>query len=190
MMFFFSVPIIFLAPEILNLWLGNYPNQTIIFVRLTLVYGLITVLSKTLTTEILATGKIQANAFIIGGLRILILPFSYLVLWLGYDAYMVYYVMIVIDSISIFTRLYILKDVTGVKMMGYIKNVLFPVILVSILSCVICYLLWKLTHRTLLYNTLYVFASLIICILVIASIGISSKEKQMISAGINKIIRR
>lgn len=190
LMFFFSVPIIFLTPEILKLWLGNYPDHTIIFVRLTLIYGLVTVLSKTLTTEILATGIIRSNAFIIGGLRILILPFSYLVLWMGYDAYMVYYVMIVIDSISIFTRLYILKDVTGVKMIGYVKNVLIPVLLISILSCAVCYIIWKQIPSSLLYNTLFVITSLIVSITVIASIGITSNEKQMIISGFKKLIRR
>ena len=190
LMFVFSVPIIFLTPEILKLWLGHYPDHTIIFVRLTLIYGLITVLSKTLTTEILATGKIRANAFIIGGLRLLILPFCYLVLWMGYDAYMVYYVMIVIDGISIFTRLFILKDVTGVKMMGYVKNVLLPVLLVSTLSCAICYLIWKTIPNTMSYNTLYIFASLVICSTVIICIGISSNERQMIRLGISKIVNK
>ena len=190
LMFMFSVPIIFLTPEILKLWLGHYPDHTIIFVRLTLIYGLVTVLSRTLITEILATGKIRSNAFIIGGLRILILPFSYLVLWMGYDAYMVYYVMIVIDSISIFTRLFILKDITGVKIMGYVKNVLIPVTFVSILSCAICYIIWRHLPSTFLYNTLYVFTSLIVCLMIIAYIGISSNERQMIMSGINKIVNK
>lgn len=190
LMFTFSIPLIFLTPEILNLWLGHYPDHTITFVRLTLIYGLVTVLSKTLITEILATGKIQANAFIIGGLRILILPLSYLVLWLGYDAYMVYYVMIVIDSISIFTRLYILKNVTGVKMIGYIKNVLIPVMLASIISCAICYIIWRQLPSTLPYNMLYVVTCLAVCIIVIACIGISSNERQMIMFGINKVVSK
>ena len=187
LMFVLSVPIIFLTPEILNLWLGRFPDHTIIFVRLTLIYGLVTVLSKTLTTEILATGKIQSNAFIIGGLRILILPFSYLVLWMGYDAYMVYYVMIVIDSISIFTRLYILKDVTGVKMVGYVKNVLSPIILVTTLSFCVCYMIWKQIPNTLPFTIFYVLISLIVCITFIFYFGISSNEKQIIKYGVNKI---
>ena len=190
LMFVFSVPIIFLTPEILKLWLGHYPDHTIIFVRLTLIYGLITVLSKTLTTEILAAGKIRANAFIIGGLRLLILPFCYLVLWMGYDAYMVYYVMIVIDGISIFTRMYILKDVTGVKMMGYVKNVLFPVLFVSILSSTVCYMIWKIIPNTMAYNTFYVFASLMVSIMVITCIGITSNERKMIIIGINKVANK
>ena len=188
LMFIFSVPIIFLTPEILKLWLVHYPDHTVIFVRLTLIYGLVTVLSKTLTTEILATGKIQANAFIIGGLRILILPLSYLVLWLGYDAYMVYYVMIIIDGISIFTRLYILRNVTGVKIMGYINNVLIPVILTSIISCAICYMIWRQLPSTAPCNMLYVVTCLIICAIVIVCIGISSNERQMIMSGANKVV--
>lgn len=190
LMFVFSVPIIFLTPEILKLWLGRFPDYTIIFVRLTLIYGLVTVLSKTLTTEILATGKIRSNAFIIGGLRLLTLPFCYLVLWMGYDAYMVYYVMIVIDGISILTRLFILKDVTGIKIMGYVKIVLFPVLLVSILTCVLCYLIWKQIPCTLPYNILFFITSLIVCIIFITRIGITSFERHMIMSGIKKFIKR
>ena len=190
LMFVFSVPIIFLTPEILNIWLGHYPEHTIVFIRLTLVYGLITVLSKTLITEILATGQIRSNAFIIGGLRIFILPLSILVLWLGYAAYSVYYVMIMIDLISIFTRLFILKSITGVKIFGYVKNVLVYVSLVSISSCVLCYLMWMYIPHTLPYNILFTIASVIISIVTIYYIGISLKERQMIVAGINRIINK
>lgn len=190
LIFVLSVPIIFLTPEILNLWLEHYPDQTIIFVRLTLVYGMVTVLSKTLTTAILATGVMRANAFIIGGLRLLILPLSYLVLCMGYAPYMVYFVMIVIDGLSVFTRLFILKSITGVRIMGYVRNVLLPVMLVSIPSVVSCYVVWKLMPSTLLYDALFVFASLTVCTVLIATIGISLAERRMVMFGISKIARK
>lgn len=190
LMFTFSVPIIFLTPAILNLWLGHYPEHTIMFVRLTLLYGLIIVLSKTLTTEILATGKVRSNALIIGGLRIFILPLSALVLWLGYEAYSVYFIMIFIDFISIFTRLFIIKNITGVKIIGYVKNVLFCVSLVSILSCALCYMIWMYIPHTLFYNILFVIVSVFITLAAIYNIGLSLKEKQMIISGINKMIAK
>lgn len=190
LMFVFSVPIIFLTPEILKLWLGHYPEYTIIFIRLTLIYGLVTVLSKTLTTEILATGIMRTNAFIIGGLRLLILPLSYLVLWMGYSPYVVYFVMIVIDGLSVFTRMIILKSITGVKLKGYIKNVMAPILLVSVLACSVCYLIWSQMPSTLPYNTMYAFTSMILCVMVIACIGITSNERQMIMSGVNKVIRK
>ena len=188
LMFVFSVPIIFFTPEILKLWLGHYPEHTVVFVRLTLVYGLVTVLSKTLTTEILATGVLRANAFIIGGLRILILPLSYLVLWMGYEAYTVYYVLIVIDGISIFTRLYILRDITGVKIMGYVKHVLLPVLLVSVASLMPSYLVWK--QMPCAFHILTACIIVTVCVVLIAVIGISANERQMIMSAINKITRK
>ena len=190
LMFLFSVPIIFLTPNILKVWLGHYPDHTVIFVRLTLIYGLVTVLSKTLTTEILATGVIRSNALIIGGLRILILPFSYWVLWMGYEAYMVYYVLIVIDGISVFTRLFILKRITGVKMIEYVKSVLLPILPVSILSSAICYVIWKQIPDSSLYNILFVMLSLIICVLLIVGIGISSKERLLLLSASQKVIKK
>lgn len=190
LMFLFSVPIIFLTADILKLWLGHYPEQTITFVRLTLIYGLVTVLSKTLTTEILATGKIKSNAFIIGGLRLLILPFSYLSLWMGHDAYSVYYVMIVIDGISIFTRLFILKSITGVKMIGYLKNVLYPVVVVSTLTLTICYVTWKLIPSTLLYNTLFVLTFVMVYIMAVTCVGMTSNERKTIIYGVAKFTNK
>ena len=188
LMFVFSVPIIFFTPEILKLWLGHYPEHTVVFVRLTLVYGLVTVLSKTLTTEILATGVLRTNAFIIGGLRILILPLSYLVLWMGYEAYTVYYVPIAIDSISIFTRLYILRDITGVRIWEFVKHVLLPVSWVSVVSLVPCYIIQRLMPSA--YSILSVFIIVAVCVGVIAAIGISSNERKMIISAINKIMKK
>ena len=184
LMFVFSVPIIFFTPEIMDLWLEHYPEHTVIFVRLTLVYGMITVLSKTLTTEILATGILRASAFIIGGLRILILPLSYLVLWMGYDAYTVYYVLIAIDGISIFTRLYILKNITGIKIMEYVKHVLLPVSMVTGVSLAPCYVVWKQIPGA--YHILTAMIIVTVCILVIAAIGISANERQMMMSVIKK----
>ena len=188
LMFVFSVPILFFTPEILHLWLGQYPEHTLIFVRLTLVYGLVTVLSKTLTTEILATGILRTNVFIIGGLRLLILPLSYWVLWMGYEAYMVYYVLIAIDGISIFTRLYILKDITGVKIIGYLKHVLLPVSLVSVVSFVPCHIIQK--QMSSASHILTAFLIVTFCVVVIASIGLSANERQMIMSAVNKITRK
>lgn len=126
-----ATPIIFKAPYILELWLRNVPNYTVIFVRLTLIYSMVVVLSNTLISEILATGKIKANAFIIGGLRLMILPLCYLVLKMGNPIYSAYLVLIGIDLLSLFTRLYIVNDITGVPVMAYLRQVLFFVLLVT-----------------------------------------------------------
>lgn len=75
-------------------------------------------------------------------------------------------------------------------MVGYIKTVLIPVLLVSVLSSVICYVIWKLMPPTLLYNTLFMITSLVVCIMVTAYIGLTMSERQIIISGLRKIARK
>lgn len=185
-----SVPILFKTSEILTIWLKKYPDYSIIFVQLTLIYALITVLSTPLTTAILATGKIKGNALIIGGLRILILPLSYLVLKLGFEPYSVYIVMILIDTVSIFTRLFILKSITGVKINLFIKEVLLYTMAVSIIILFINYLLCLINTCSIIELLLYAMVSIIISFSVIVFIGLTKSERSSLYAFKNSIIHK
>jgi len=190
LMMIMAIPIIFKTPFILGMWLNKFPEYTIIFVRLTLMYSLVTVLSHTLTTLILATGDIKVNALMIGGLRLLILPFCYLVLKLGFEPYSVYYVLIIIDTISLFTRLYIVKYITHIKLLGYIKDVLIPVIIVSVIVVLFNYFISNYYNDDVLGVAIYCSLSFIISCLVILSFGMTQKERvstlHYVSQKINK----
>ena len=190
LMLIFAIPIIFITQEILSLWLNNYPADAVVFVRLTLVYAMITVLSTPLTTVILATGQIKSNAFIIGGLRLFVLPLSYIVLKLGYPAYSVYCVLICIDSLSVFTRLYILRSITGVGINIYIKEVLWYVLIVSIFVAATNYCIVRIFGNEPYYLILYVFVSCMLTIFVIAMFGFTTVEKNMLRLFIQTKIRK
>lgn len=191
LMFMLAIPILFKTPDILTLWLKKYPDYATCFVQLTLAYSLITVLSTPLTTVILATGKIKSNAFIIGGLRIMILPLAYLVLKLGYPPYSVYFVMILVDFASIFTRLYILKSISGVKIRYYIKSVLVYVSTVSVLSIIINYFLCDLLPASKIGLLFFVILSLIVTLMIIVFAGLTFKERSAIFYVIkNKILKQ
>lgn len=185
-----SVPILFKTSEILTLWLKKYPDYSTIFVQLTLIYALITVLSTPLTTIILATGKIKSNALIIGGLRILILPLSYLVLKLGFAPYSVYIVMILIDTISIFTRLFILKSITGIKFKPYIKQVLIYTLAVSVIIFIINFQLCRIVTDSIIGLLLYIIASIILSFVVFILIGLTGTEGSALYAVVNKVIHK
>ena len=58
-LFILSLPIIINAPFILKLWLGNYPDYTVSFVRLTLLLSMWESIASPMSTGLLATGKIK-----------------------------------------------------------------------------------------------------------------------------------
>ena len=176
-MLIISIPILFKTNFILRLWLNVLPDYSVIFVQLTLLYGLITVLSTPLTTIILATGEIKGNALIIGGLRILVLPLSYMVLYLDFPPYSVYIVLIVIDILSIFTRLYVLKWITGIQLNGYFKEVIYRVTIVLFVAMLVNFFLAPVFDESLLMLFTYVCISIISSMIIIWCLGLNNLER-------------
>ncbi len=190
LMLVISTPIFFKTDYILRLWLNVLPDYSSVFVRLTLLYGLITVLSTPLITIILATGEIKGNALIIGGLRLLVLPLSYWVLYRDYPPYSVYVVLIIIDVVSIFTRLFILKSITGIKLDGYLKEVLSRVLLVSLIALSANYYFAAFFKESLPVFFTYIVVSVIITVAIIWSIGLNHLERSSFLGLIKKYYHR
>lgn len=130
----FAVPIFFKAPYILKIWLKTFPEETIVFIRLTMLVSLCSVLSQPLIIGILSTGNIKSMCLIIGTVHLFVLPISYLVLWLNYPAYSVYIVSLFIELILLFIRLSILCKLIKESVLIYIKNVVLRILPALIIS--------------------------------------------------------
>lgn len=69
---FFALPILLETETILTLWLGLVPVYTSQFVRLSLLVALLSVISNTLVTSMLATGNIKKYQIVVGGTGMLV----------------------------------------------------------------------------------------------------------------------
>ena len=94
---FFALPIMLEADFVLSLWLKQYPEHTVNFVRLVLLLTLCEVLSSTLITIQLATGKIRNYQIAVGGMQMMNFPLSYLCLQFGMPPEATYCVAIFIS---------------------------------------------------------------------------------------------
>lgn len=136
-----TIPIFLETEYILSLWLINYPAHTVNFVRLILLLSLIDVLSSTLITVQLATGKIRNYQIAVGGTLLLNFPLSYLSLKIGFPPESVYLVAIMVSILCLILRLFFLKSMVGLSISKFIHNVLLNVIVVILLSIIIPYIL-------------------------------------------------
>ena len=75
-------PIIFNAGFLVDLWLGasQAPENTVVFIRLVLIYIMIEAVSYTMVTAMLSTGNIRNYQLLVGGLQLLNLPVDYILL--------------------------------------------------------------------------------------------------------------
>ena len=66
-----AAPIMFCAPEILEIWLKQVPEYSVLFLRLSFVYILLQTWSQTLYTLMLASGDIKLYQIVVGGASLL-----------------------------------------------------------------------------------------------------------------------
>ena len=121
-----AVPCILCAPFLCKLWLHTPPEFTIIFVRLVLIQGIVDSFSYSLMTLSSASGKIALYQLVIGGMMVLLLPLSYVLLKLGYSPESVFVSAILCSACCLPLRLWLIHRVTPLPVFGYIFKVLVP----------------------------------------------------------------
>lgn len=126
------IPIYFNVDFLIKLWLNEVPSKSIVFIKLSLIVILIDSLSGPIMTGVLATGKIKMYNIIIGGINILSLPISYYLLNLGYDSYIIFYVLIFFSVVSLFLRLLIVKKEFNFKVKDFFFKVVLRLLLIII----------------------------------------------------------
>lgn len=136
LLYFITLPILLETESILGWWLGIVPAYTVIFCRLILINTLIDCISGPLMTAAQATGKIKKYQFMVGGLLLLILPISYLLLRMGFPPQTTLYVSISISLIALFTRLQIISPLINLSVLTFTRRVLMRVFLVAVVAII------------------------------------------------------
>ena len=132
-----SLPVILNAHYILTLWLKIVPEHTVNFVVLSLVYVMCESISSPLITAMLATGNIRNYQIIVGGLQMMNLPISYILLKYDFCPETVFIVAIVISQCCLLTRLIMLRKMINLKVFQFFKQVYANVLGVSFLAMII-----------------------------------------------------
>ena len=116
LMLFFAIPLILETSQVLSIWLVNIPEHAVMFVRLTLLSSMVTVIGNTLITAQSATGKIKKYQITMSVIGFWVFPLSYVLFKLGLPPESAYIVYILIYFSLIFVRLYLVKAEFNLQM--------------------------------------------------------------------------
>ena len=139
-----SIPVIFEIETFLQVWLDEVPAHTVLFTRLVLVLSLAEIVSHTLITAQTATGKIKVYQMVVGGILLLNLPISYLLLRWGWFPEVTVIVAIIVSQLCLVARLCFLRKMIDLPVRRFIVEVYCNVIVVTAISLIvpaICYVL-------------------------------------------------
>lgn len=190
LLLFLSLPIIIETSYLLTIWLKIVPEHTVWFVRLILLYALCDSASRPLITAILATGNIRNYQLMIGAFQFLCLPLSYILLENSFFPEITLIIAVILNFCCLIVRLILLRKMIGLKVRNYIKNVVFKVSFVGIISSAFpIYLSLNLSNS---FSSFIVVTgiTLFLTIFVIYIIGCSSSERETIKSTIYKLTKK
>lgn len=178
---FFSLPILLYTEEILSIWLGIIPDYAVFFVKLALIDALINTLAGPISTGILATGIIKGLSLWLGCIRFSIFPLSYLFFKIGMPPYVSYIILIVIDIVLIYVRLFFASKTIGVSTIPFLKDLFLRVIPVALFAGIVGYLIMIFTRN---HSALILLIGLcLVCVstlFFVVFVGASKSERKMV----------
>lgn len=184
-----TIPIYIYCHEILAIWLDDYPAYTTIFLKLTLVSFLVSVIAQPFVTLLLATGILKKTTWWIGGTRLLVLPLIYVCFKIWNNPVWAYIVVLLMDSILIVIRLHILSNIIGINLLNQLFRKLLPKLIITTFLCVILSYTTRLAMgNNFIWIVIFSIISVVISSSVILICGLETNERSFIIDSIkNKI---
>lgn len=190
LLYFLTLPIFLEADYILALWLKTPPDNAAVFTRWILAISLIYTISNPCIIANQATGKIKVYQLTVGGILLLILPISYIILSLGAPAYSVFIVHFFIECIAQITRMYLLRKLINLPIRAYIKNLYLPILTVTITSCLIPLYVQSILPNGFVRLIVVGLISIISVGLIVFLIGLTKNERGFICKKIKTTINK
>lgn len=131
------LPVFIEAEGVLNLWLKEVPEYTVIFLRLVLLISLTSPLENPIGISNNATGDIKKYQIIVACFNIMIVVLAYFALKIGFEPYSVFIVQLIISTIVLFVKFFLVKTKIHLSFKDYFNNVILRISIVLIIASII-----------------------------------------------------
>lgn len=186
-----SIPFIINVDYVLKLWLGIVPEYTGIFVSIILIASCVYSMSHTISTAILATGKIRLFQTLLSIILFLDIPIAYLLLKFGHPPYWALLPSVFTNGITLILRIILLhKYVPEYSVRDYIFNTIIRCSIIYILALGISLYVHGFFQESFGTVVLTSLISIIITISIIIIFGTNKKEKEFIQEKLHYLSKK
>ncbi|WP_022932661.1 lipopolysaccharide biosynthesis protein [Treponema bryantii] len=179
LLFIIAMPLITNMKFVIELWLKEVPEYTIIFAKLALIDALIMSVTDPISTAAQAIGRLKWYQIVVGGIFLLNLPCAYLLLKIVENPLIPFFVGIVISLIMLLVKIVFFKVLGQVSIKKYIIKVLLPVVLIASVVCAFDYIVLNCAD-SFLKLVVNVLIEVCFCGGLIVFIGLSKTERKIL----------
>lgn len=190
MLLMIVVPVFLETDFILGLWLKKVPDFASVFLRLSLIGGMVKMLGNTGYTACMATGKIKNYSIWITVVGILAFPLTWVAFESGASAEYAYYVFIIVYIIVEIVRLVLMKQMLQFPPSMFVREVLFRIIIVTPLAILIPLICRHLIDEGVVRFIVVTSVSIISTALTVYLIGLDTYERNYLKESIQSKLYR
>lgn len=190
LMIFLCVPIIAEADYILNLWLYDVPEHTIMFMRLVLLYSMIEAMSGTTTTLLLSTGDIKYYQIFVGGLQLMHFPTAYVLLKIGLEPEWTYIGAMIVALCCMMVRLYMAKRMVNMPISQFLRKVFLNVVLVMVCASVFPIAVVELQDSSTMRFFVTGVVSVLSTIVSVYVVGLNKQERDFVLVKMRNLLSK
>ena len=177
----FAIPLIFEAPYVLKLWLGNPPEYAACFLQLVLIDKYTCVLCDQINVAIHATGDVKRLNLYAGILCILKLPIAYLMFLFGMSVISVFWMLIIGSILCLIVDLYVLTLNIRFPVRKFLIETVVKNVFLMAIPITICFCLYFYMNDSFLRLVLITVVYFILLMIMIYTLGISKKDRNKVN---------
>jgi O-antigen/teichoic acid export membrane protein len=183
----FSIPLYFEMPFVLKIWLGNIPEGSIRFARMTIMLVLIVIFSSGIQNVFVAIGKVKEYNLYVSILLMLNLPISYFLFKYKYPDYSIMIIGIVLELMSYFVRLWLLEKHLNYKIYKSIKELMLEIVLPFVVVFGLLFLMSFMELGVFVRITYLTIISFIMYPLIMFRFSLDTQQQNYIVSNLKKI---
>lgn len=185
-----GIPVMFEMPTLLKLWLVNVPDYTVLFARTFLSMQIVDMLSTGLAAANRAIGNIGRYTVLTYTPKLLIMPIGWLGLKCGMSLTLVTLIMVAIEALCMFLRIYLYRNEEWFNAKDFLKSVILrsmPPVIISAIVCFICNMI--INSRMACFIVSFVL-SILSFLSTAYLVSLNVREKVFMKRMVTKILRK
>lgn len=180
-----AVPIFYEAETLLNLWLKEVPDHTVLFLRLSLLGMMSDVLGNSSANACWATGDVKRYYLWVSSIGSLVFFLTWALFSFGLPAYVPYVIYIIIYSILVVVKIFVLKRLIGFPVAMFMKYTVSRILPVTVFAFTLSAIPSVLMEGSFLRLVLTCLVSVVTVAVSTYVFGFEHSEKQFTN---NKIL--
>lgn len=173
-----AIPLIFNMHFILELWLRNVPQNSVMFCNMVIIAAMCDTLTGGLGIANQAIGKIKVYSLIFGSLKLLTLPIAYMAVRIVRDPLYAMIPFVAVELASAVFRMFYLKSTAGLRIQAFLKNVILPAVCSTFAVAGICFILDAYISWN--YKIIILIPSAVLIVALVAYCTMGSEEKELV----------